>query len=291
MGISAANSSLNPFCVTVIALSYRQLLGSSGFMGISAANSSLNPFCVTVIALSYRQLLYQLYTIYHSNPEEPIIVSIIYHLPLKPRRAELDIVGFMEPADEVGGDYYDVLQRNGRIKIGIGDVTGHGLESGVIMIMLQTAIRTLLINGERNTVKFLSTINRTIYENLQRMNCDKSLSLILMDYHDHKLNISGQHENVIVVRNNGEVEIIDTDSLGFPIGLTDEITEFIFELEIHLDLGSSGFMGISAANSSLNPFCVTVIALSYRQLLYQLYTIYHSNPEEPRFRRYSLVIY
>jgi sigma-B regulation protein RsbU (phosphoserine phosphatase) len=49
---------------------------------------------------------------------------------------ELDIVGFMEPADEVGGDYYDVLQRNGRIKIGIGDVTGHGLESGVIMIMV-----------------------------------------------------------------------------------------------------------------------------------------------------------
>ncbi|MEA5489712.1 MULTISPECIES: SpoIIE family protein phosphatase [Pseudanabaena] len=150
---------------------------------------------------------------------------------------ELDIVGFMEPADEVGGDYYDVLQRNGRIKIGIGDVTGHGLESGVIMIMVQTAIRTLLINGEGNPVKFLSTVNQTIYENLQRMNCDKSLSLILMDYHDNKLYISGQHESVIVVRSNGEIEIIDTDSLGFPIGLTDEITEFIFELEIQLDLG------------------------------------------------------
>ncbi|PZU97384.1 MAG: serine/threonine protein phosphatase [Pseudanabaena sp.] len=150
---------------------------------------------------------------------------------------ELDIVGFMEPADEVGGDYYDVLQRDGRIKIGIGDVTGHGLESGVIMIMLQTAIRTLLINGESNPVKFLSTINQTIYENLQRMNCDKSLSLILMDYHDSNLYISGQHESVIVVRANGEIEIIDTDALGFPIGLTDEITEFVFELEIHLDLG------------------------------------------------------
>ncbi|MEA5480216.1 MASE1 domain-containing protein [Pseudanabaena galeata UHCC 0370] len=150
---------------------------------------------------------------------------------------ELDIVGFMEPADEVGGDYYDVLQRNGRIKIGIGDVTGHGLESGVIMIMVQTAIRTLLINGEGNPVKFLSTVNQTIYENLQRMNCDKSLSLILMDYHDNKLYISGQHESVIVVRSNGGIEIIDTDSLGFPIGLTDEITEFIFELEIQLDLG------------------------------------------------------
>ena len=150
---------------------------------------------------------------------------------------ELDIVGFMEPADEVGGDYYDVLQQNGLIKIGIGDVTGHGLESGVIMIMVQTAIRALLINGETDPVKFLSTVNRTIYANIQRMNCDKSLSLTLLDYHDNKLYISGQHESVIVVRANGEIEIIDTDSLGFPIGLTDEITEFIFELEIHLDLG------------------------------------------------------
>ena len=149
---------------------------------------------------------------------------------------ELDISGFMEPADEVGGDYYDVLQQNGRIKIGIGDVTGHGLESGVIMIMVQTAIRTLLINGETDPVKFLSTINNTIYKNIQRMNSDKNLSLILMDYDNHVLNLSGQHESVILIRADGEIEIIDTDALGFPIGLTDEISEFIFELKINLNL-------------------------------------------------------
>lgn len=39
----------------------------------------------------------------------------------------------MQPADEVGGDYYNVLKENGMIHIGIGDVTGHGLESGVLM--------------------------------------------------------------------------------------------------------------------------------------------------------------
>jgi len=49
--------------------------------------------------------------------------------------ADLDIACYMEPAAEVGGDYYDVLQHNGQIKIGIGDVTGHGLESGVLMVM------------------------------------------------------------------------------------------------------------------------------------------------------------
>ncbi len=159
----------------------------------------------------------------------------------KPRElngiAELEIVGFMAPADEVGGDYYDVLQQGDHIKIGIGDVTGHGLESGVIMIMVQTAIRTLLINGETDSIKFLSTINQTIYKNIQRMGSDKNLSLVLIDYYDRTLSLSGQHESVIVARHNGKMEIIDTDALGFPIGLTPEITEFIFEVKIDLQLG------------------------------------------------------
>ena len=56
--------------------------------------------------------------------------------------ADLDIAGFMKPADEVGGDYYDVLQSNGRVVFGIGDVTGHGLESSMLMLMVQMAVRT-----------------------------------------------------------------------------------------------------------------------------------------------------
>ncbi|MCP4109582.1 MAG: PAS domain S-box protein, partial [Desulfobacteraceae bacterium] len=67
----------------------------------------------------------------------------------------LDIVGYMKPAAEVGGDYYDVLRHNGSVKIGIGDVTGHGLESGVLMLMTQTAVRTLLTSGEKDPARFL----------------------------------------------------------------------------------------------------------------------------------------
>ena len=54
-----------------------------------------------------------------------------------------DVHGCSDPARDVGGDYYDVLQHNGRIKIGIGDVTGHGLESGVVMMpaMLVKVVR------------------------------------------------------------------------------------------------------------------------------------------------------
>lgn len=149
----------------------------------------------------------------------------------------LDIAGFMEPAAEVGGDYYDVLQQNGRIKIGIGDVTGHGLESGMLMIMVQTAVRTLLQNEETDPVRFLDTLNRTIYGNVQRMASDKNLTLSLIDYDQGKLTLSGQHEEMIVVRKNGLLERFDTIDLGFPIGLEEEIADFLSHKQVYLEVG------------------------------------------------------
>ena len=149
----------------------------------------------------------------------------------------LEIAGFMEPADEVGGDYYDVLQKNGRVKISIGDVTGHGLESGVIMLMAQTAVRTLQESNQTDPVQFLDILNNTIYKNIQRINPAKNLTLALLDYADGILSLSGQHEEVIVVRSGGKVERIDTMNLGFPIGLDEEIADFIASEQIQINSG------------------------------------------------------
>ncbi|NER22301.1 MAG: CHASE2 domain-containing protein [Symploca sp. SIO1C2] len=150
---------------------------------------------------------------------------------------ELDIAGFMEPADEVGGDYYDVLQQNGRVKIGIGDVTGHGLASGVLMIMAQTAVRTLQEMNETDPVKCLDVINRTIYHNVERMKSDKNMTLALLEYSDGDLRLSGQHEEMIIVRVDGSIELIDTIDLGFPIGLDEEIADFIAQEKVKLNPG------------------------------------------------------
>lgn len=150
---------------------------------------------------------------------------------------QLDISGFMESATEVGGDYYDVLQQEGRIKIGIGDVTGHGLESGVLMIMVQTAVRTLLINNETDPVKFLNVLNRTIYDNVQRMNSDKNLTLVVLDYQEGRLRLSGQHEEIIMVRAGGILERIDTVDLGFPLGLIENIDDFVSYTDVQLNPG------------------------------------------------------
>jgi len=150
---------------------------------------------------------------------------------------DLDIAGYMSPADEVGGDYYDVLMNEGIVKIGIGDVTGHGLESGVLMLMVQTAVRTLLASNERDPKKFLNIVNKVIYQNIQRISSNKNMSLSLLDYSDGRLQLTGQHEDLIIVRKNGQLERVDTMGLGLPIGIDLDISDFISSTDVELASG------------------------------------------------------
>jgi len=165
---------------------------------------------------------------------------------------DLDIACFMEPADEVGGDYYDVLQYQGGILFGIGDVTGHGLESGALAIMVQSTICGLLANNETDQVKFFSALNEMVCHNAQRMNADKNLTLALVYYQNKQLYLSGQHEEMIVVRS-GELELIDTMNLGFPVGLSEDIAEFVDQIMVPLNAGDVVVLytdGITEAENS-----------------------------------------
>lgn len=170
---------------------------------------------------------------------------------------DLEIVAFMQPAHEVGGDYYDVLAKGSGVRIAIGDVTGHGLESGVLSIMVQTAFKTLSDSEQTDHEKILDILNRVIYDNVQRMNCDKTLSFLLMDYEAGTLHVSGQHEEVIVVRR-GEVERVNTLYLGFPIGLERDIRAFLSaSMEIKLNPGDVVVLytdGITEAQNTRKEF-------------------------------------
>lgn len=150
---------------------------------------------------------------------------------------DMEIAAYMRPADEVGGDYYDVLKDGPRLKIGIGDVTGHGLESGVLMLMVQSVARALQEAGEMEPSQFLNRVNRAIYKNIIRTSTNKHLSLAFLDYDGKRLTLSGQHEELIVVRDAAKVERIDTLDLGLPIGLEPDISPFVATREIAFGRG------------------------------------------------------
>ena len=56
----------------------------------------------------------------------------------------LEIVAFLEPAREVGGDLYEVLRtEDGRVVVVLGDVSGKGIPAALFMAVTMTLVRTL----------------------------------------------------------------------------------------------------------------------------------------------------
>lgn len=71
--------------------------------------------------------------------------------PVALRSASFEVYGISCPSDKVGGDLVDALfLPNGDAIAYLADIAGHGLQAGILMGMLKTAVRTALLDaGER----------------------------------------------------------------------------------------------------------------------------------------------
>ncbi|MGE0087352.1 MAG: SpoIIE family protein phosphatase [Desulfococcaceae bacterium] len=160
---------------------------------------------------------------------------------LLPKKAELsgyEIAASCEPSEEVGGDYYDVISVGGYDWIVIGDVSGHGVSAGLVMMMVQTAIHTVLIQNPQMPVsRLLSVINRTIYENIVLMDEQKHMTIIVIACgKDGFFDFSGLHEDILFwCAETRKVESIETD--GMWIGLEADISEMLPVSEFRLGTG------------------------------------------------------
>ncbi len=73
---------------------------------------------------------------------------------------EYEMVGFQKTATEVGGDFYDFIQKeDGRWIAICGDATGHGLTSGNVVSITKTAMSSL---AEEDPVPTLNSLNTTL---------------------------------------------------------------------------------------------------------------------------------
>lgn len=152
------------------------------------------------------------------------------------RVKSLDIGLISNPAPQVGGDYVDIIANDaGAMILGIGDVSGHGLESGLFMMMMHTAVRTLIHDDQLKPQEIYTRINDVACVQSRKSSIHPFMTLALVCY-DGKSNfiITGQHEDVIVVRDKGRAEILDTVSLGLPIGIMPDIAPYVQTLTVRL---------------------------------------------------------
>jgi hypothetical protein len=124
-------------------------------------------------------------------------------LPSRPSGDGLEIAARMATATEVGGDYYDVVPTRDGFWVAIGDVVGHGLNAGLVMLMAQSAASALLRGADGKSAReVVVALNRVLHDNLRRrMKSEDFMTLLLCRYHhDGRLVYAGAHEEILVCR-------------------------------------------------------------------------------------------
>ena len=147
-------------------------------------------------------------------------------LPRDLNVAGLEIAARMQPATEVGGDYYDVVAVDDGCWIGIGDVAGHGLPTGLVMLMMQSGIGALARElPDAAPRDLLLALNTMLVENVRaRLGQHEHATLTLLRYRrDGTLVFAGAHEEILIRRaDSGRCERIATP--GAWVGAKRDIT-------------------------------------------------------------------
>lgn len=160
--------------------------------------------------------------------EGEIAIARQIQTALSPKKCEvpsLEVCAAMVPAQQVGGDYYDVIPVPGGAWLCMGDVTGHGLLPGLITLMIQSMVSTLVHSRpDMEAAELLSSVNRSLTPNIrERLGKDEHVTMVASRFfEDGTVEFAGSHEDLIVYRNaTGKAEVIPT--AGVWIGILDDI--------------------------------------------------------------------
>lgn len=150
-------------------------------------------------------------------------------LPPTPHHPDFEFAGRMLPADEVGGDFYDVLSsdESSALWISIGDVSGHGVGAGLVMLMAQAAFASHFLNNPAEEPRrVLREVNSLLCENIaNRLRDNKYVTAQLLVYQGAGgFACVGAHEWPLVYRAaTGKCEAIEAP--GPWLGIVPELSD------------------------------------------------------------------
>jgi len=152
-------------------------------------------------------------------------------LPKKPTLPQLELACFIAPAEEVGGDYYDVYHNNDTSWIILGDVAGHGVASGLVMFMVQSIVTTLLQSHDSLTPGDLNYLaNIILCKNFERTSESRPMTLVTLSTKDSRTFLmNGSHDGIYIYRAATKtVETHRIDHFPFGIGFVPDLEKELF---------------------------------------------------------------
>lgn len=153
------------------------------------------------------------------------------HFPAFPGRKEFDIYATMDPAKEVGGDFYDFFMPDDKhLCIVIADVSGKGVPAALFMVISKTLLKNRTLMGGSPS-EILEDVNNQLCEN-NKAELFVTVWLAIIDLTTGKgAATNAGHEYPVLKRKDGEFELIKNRHSP-AVGILDEMIFGQVEFEL-----------------------------------------------------------
>ena len=185
------------------------------------------------------------------NVARQIQYNILPHtFPPFPDRKEFELYASMEPAREVGGDFYDFYMiDDDHIALVIGDVSGKGVPASIFMAISKTIIRNT--SGLSKTPGQIFDITNNALSNGNDENMFVTAWLAIIDLKNGEaVSANAGHEHPVIRRADGVYEK-DIYSHDIVMGVMDEIDPYK-ERRFKLNPGDSLFVYTDGVPDAIN---------------------------------------
>lgn len=129
--------------------------------------------------------------------------------PSIPRKKNYYINYLIQPYDKVSGDYLDIIENDSNIWVILGDVTGHGLQSAMLTMQINTLLNYLLVEKNLQDIKKIYfELNSQYYKILQKLNIKNFAKLTILKLENNgRVEISG-NTNLLYYFNSYQKKIV-----------------------------------------------------------------------------------
>ena len=166
------------------------------------------------------------------NMANQIQSSMLPHIfPAFPSRHEFDIYASMDPAKEVGGDFYDFfLIDKDHLAMVMADVSGKGVPGALFMMVAKAILKTNTMSG-KSPKEILSVTNDTICSN-NKMQMFVTVWLGIMEISTGKITAANAGHEYPALSQNGPFTLLK-DKHGFVIGGLEGAPYSEYEIQMH----------------------------------------------------------
>ena len=185
--------------------------------------------------------------------------------PAFPERTDIDVRGLLTPAREVGGDLYDFFIRDEKLFFSIGDVSGKGVPSSLVMAIVH-ALFYSTSSHESSPAIIMRTLNETASRN-NDSNMFVTFFIGVLDLPTGRLRYCNAGHEVPIVFGK-ELSMLPVEA-NLPLGIVDdfkyEAQEIILEPNTSLFLYTDGLteamdeghlqFGLQRVMDALVPYC------------------------------------